>query len=176
MVNNDADDSSAMKLSGIALSTKGLTPANKKFNVVIRLLHVQSAPAWILAQNAKALEPFYGGYEGVETITLCIVGAEQEKTSFVVPKLDLVRTSPVFQRMLASEMTEKALGKVVIEDTNPEEFGDFLKAISPKPEQPNRGFNTIRDSNIVHIISSFKCIRLAQIGRSLPLPIAARPL
>jgi hypothetical protein len=42
--------------------------------------------------------------------------------------------------MLASEMTEKSTGKVEIEDTNAEEFGDFLKAISPKQELPNREF------------------------------------
>jgi hypothetical protein len=35
-------------------------------------------------------------------------------------------------------MTEKATSEVKIEDTNAEEFGDFLKAISPKQEHPNR--------------------------------------
>jgi hypothetical protein len=40
--------------------------------------------------------------------------------------------------MFTHEMTEKKTGKVVIEDTNPEEFGDFLKAISPKQEHPTR--------------------------------------
>jgi hypothetical protein len=48
--------------------------------------------------------------------------------------------SPVFQRMFANPMTEKATGKVEIKDTNPEEFGHFLKAISPKQELPNRQF------------------------------------
>jgi hypothetical protein len=37
-------------------------------------------------------------------------------------------------------MTEKSTGKVDIKDTNPDEFGDFLKAISPKQEHPNREF------------------------------------
>jgi hypothetical protein len=32
------------------------------------------------------------------------------------------------------------LGKVDIKDTTPEELGDFLRAISPKQELPNRGF------------------------------------
>jgi hypothetical protein len=40
--------------------------------------------------------------------------------------------------MFTAEMTEKATGEVKIEDTNAEEFGDFLKAISPKQEHPNR--------------------------------------
>jgi hypothetical protein len=42
--------------------------------------------------------------------------------------------------MFAAEMTEKATGEVKIEDTNAKEFGDFLKAISPKQEHPNREF------------------------------------
>jgi hypothetical protein len=40
--------------------------------------------------------------------------------------------------MFAYEMTEKTTRKVDIKDTNPEEFGDFLKAISQKQENPNR--------------------------------------
>jgi hypothetical protein len=40
--------------------------------------------------------------------------------------------------MFASEMTEKSTGKVDIKDTPPGEFSDFLKAISPKQEHPNR--------------------------------------
>jgi hypothetical protein len=53
-----------------------------------------------------------------------------------------MRVSPVFQRMFSTEMTEKAMGKVdEIKDTNPQEFGDFLKAISPKQELPNRKFS-----------------------------------
>jgi hypothetical protein len=40
--------------------------------------------------------------------------------------------------MLANEMTERASGKVVIEETNLQEFCAFLKAISPKQEHPNR--------------------------------------
>jgi hypothetical protein len=43
----------------------------------------------------------------------------------------------------ANEMTEKKTSKVEIKDTSPEEFGDFLKAISPKQEHPNREFNGI---------------------------------
>jgi hypothetical protein len=82
---------------------------------------------------------YYGDYEGIEKVILCVVGPN--RASFVVPKLDLIRASPVFQRMFANEMTEKASGKVEIKDTNPEEFGDFLKAISPRQEHPNRGFH-----------------------------------
>jgi hypothetical protein len=77
------------------------------------------------------LESYYGDYEGVETITLCIAGTENEETSFVVPKYVLMNASPVFRRMLINEMTEKSTGKVYIKDTNSTEFGDFLKAISP---------------------------------------------
>jgi hypothetical protein len=88
-----------------------------------------------------SLETYYGNCEGVETVTLCIRGTDGKEALFVVPKLDLTRASPVFQRMFANEMTEKSSGNVVIEDTNAEEFGHFLKAISPKQEQPNRKFN-----------------------------------
>jgi hypothetical protein len=95
-----------------------------------------------IASMSFSLEAYYGDYEGIDTVTLCI-----GTVSFVVPKHDLMRASPVFQRMFASEMTEKALGKVVIEDTNPEEFGDFLKAISPKQEHPARELF----SNEIHI-------------------------
>jgi hypothetical protein len=85
------------------------------------------------------LEPYYGDYEGVETVTLCVAGTENEdETSFIVPKYALMFASPVFRRMFIDEMTEKTTGKVDIKDTNPEEFGDFLKAISPKQEHPNR--------------------------------------
>jgi hypothetical protein len=42
--------------------------------------------------------------------------------------------------MFINEMTEKTSGKVEIKDTDPGEFGDFLKAISPKQEHPNREF------------------------------------
>jgi hypothetical protein len=103
---------------------------------------------------------YYGNYEGIEIpmVTLCVVGPEE--VSFVIPKLDLIRASPVFERMFANEMTERATDKVVIEDTNPEEFGDFLKAISPKQELPNREFhgNPVLNPNlstgIMHIIPS----------------------
>jgi hypothetical protein len=84
-----------------------------------------------------SLDAYYGNYEGIETVTLNILGTTK-KASFVVPKIDLIRASPVFQRMFANEMTERATGKVEIKDTDPEEFGDFLKAISPKQEHPNR--------------------------------------
>jgi hypothetical protein len=86
------------------------------------------------------LESYYGNCDGVETVTLCIRGLNSKEALFIVPKYVLTQASLVFQRMLASEMTEKASGKIVIEDTNPEEFGDFLKAISPKQEHPNRQF------------------------------------
>jgi hypothetical protein len=81
---------------------------------------------------------YYGDFVGIEIpmVTLCVVG--HNKASFVVPKIDLIRASPVFQRMFANDMTEKASGTVEIKDTNPTEFGDFLKAISPKQEHPNR--------------------------------------
>jgi hypothetical protein len=66
-----------------------------------------------------------------------------------------MRASPVFQRMFANPMTEKASGKVEIEDTNPEEFGDFLKAISSKQELPNRKFNEhFRMLNQIHFSAS----------------------
>jgi hypothetical protein len=74
-------------------------------------------------------------------ITLRICGTNGEtEASFTVPKLNLMQASPFFHRMLTAEMTEKATGEVNIEDTgtNAEEFGDFLKAISPKQEHPNR--------------------------------------
>jgi hypothetical protein len=83
------------------------------------------------------LESYYGDYEGVETVTLSIAGTE---ASFKIPKYILMFESPVFKRMFINEMTEKTSGKVEIKDTNPEEFGDFLKAISPKQEHPNREF------------------------------------
>jgi hypothetical protein len=83
---------------------------------------------------------YYGDYEGIEKVTLTVANSD-ETTSFTVPKIDLMRASPVFNRMFANEMTERATGKVEkIKDTNPEEFGDFLKAISPKQENPNRVF------------------------------------
>jgi hypothetical protein len=94
-----------------------------------------------------SLEPYFGDYEGIETVKLSIVGTKE--ASFVVPKYALMFASPVFQRMLTHEMTEKKTGKVEIKDTNPEEFGDFLKAISPKQEHPNRGFHGNFPSDIV---------------------------
>jgi hypothetical protein len=99
------------------------------------------------------LESYYGEYEGVETVTLSIAGTEtDEKTSFVVPKYVLMFASLVFRRMFIDEMTEKTTGKVDIKDTNPEEFGDFLKAISPKQEHPNREFNVeIKCSSYLYI-------------------------
>jgi hypothetical protein len=106
------------------------------------------------------LESYYGDHEGVETVTLCIAGTGNQEDEnealfkYIIPKHDLMRSTPVFQRMFASEMTEKATGKVQIEDTTPEEFGDFLKAISPKQEHPNREFNDgIKCSynSIIHI-------------------------
>jgi hypothetical protein len=77
------------------------------------------------------VESYYGDYDcDLEKITLIIAGAE--KASFTVPKVDLFRASPVFRRMFTVEMKEKATGKVEeIPDSNPQEFGDFLKAISP---------------------------------------------
>jgi hypothetical protein len=72
-------------------------------------------------------------------VTLRIVGTNGEtEASFTLPKLNLMQASPVFHRMFTAEMTEKATGEVKIEDTNADEFGDFLKAISPKQEHPNR--------------------------------------
>jgi hypothetical protein len=67
---------------------------------------------------------------------LTIAGIKE--ASYVVPKYALMFASPVFKRMFANGMTEKSSGKLVIEDTNPEEFSDFLKAISPKQEHPTR--------------------------------------
>jgi hypothetical protein len=86
-----------------------------------------------------SLESYYGDHEGIETTKLNISGGIKE-ASFVVPKYILMQASPVFKRMFANEMTEKASGIVEIEGTNAEEFGDFLKAISPKQELPNRQF------------------------------------
>jgi hypothetical protein len=83
------------------------------------------------------LTSYYGDYEGVETVTLSIDGAE--KASFTVPKIDLIRASPVFKQMFTGEMKEKNVGKVD-KGTNPKAFGDFLKAISPKQEHPTRQF------------------------------------
>jgi hypothetical protein len=74
-------------------------------------------------------------------VTLRICGTDGEvAASFTIPKLYLVNASPVFHRMFTAEMTEKATGEVKIKDTTAEEFGDFLKAISPKQEHPNRQF------------------------------------
>jgi hypothetical protein len=126
-------------------------PVNKKFNVVIRLLDKRISSEnnkfTLLIKSIKrcfnalhfSMEPYYGDYEGIEKVTLTVAGSDE--TSFTVPKIDLFRASPVFQRMFANEMTEKATGKVdKIKETNPEEFGDFLRAISPKQELPNRQF------------------------------------
>jgi hypothetical protein len=99
-----------------------------------------------------SLDSYYGDNDGIETVELSIVGTKE--ASFVIPKLDLIRASPVFQRMFANEMTEKKTGKVEIEDTNPEEFGDFLKAISPKQEHPNREFYL--DKFFPYIIHNFQ--------------------
>jgi hypothetical protein len=87
------------------------------------------------------LESYYGdfGKSGISMVTLRIRGNNGEaEASFTVPKYYLMRASDVFHRMFTAEMTEKATGEVKIEDTNAEEFGDFLKAISPKQEHPNR--------------------------------------
>jgi hypothetical protein len=79
------------------------------------------------------------GKFGIEMVILRICGTDDEVTaSFTVPKLDLVRASAVFHGMFTAEMTEKATGEVKIKETTAEEFGDFLKAISPKQEHPNR--------------------------------------
>jgi hypothetical protein len=86
------------------------------------------------------MEAYFGDYEGIETVTLNILGTIKE-ASFIVPKHDLMRASPVFRRMFTNDMTEKTTSKVEIKDTNPGEFGDFLKAISPKQEHPNRKFH-----------------------------------
>jgi hypothetical protein len=89
------------------------------------------------------LEPYYGEFDklGIEMVNLRICGTNGEtEASFTVPKLNLMQASPVFHRMFTAEMTEKATGEVKIEDTSAAEFGDFLKAISPKQEHPNRGF------------------------------------
>jgi hypothetical protein len=115
------------------------------------------------------LESYYGDYEGIETVTLSIAGTETEETSFVIPKLNLIRASPVFRRMFANEMTEKATGKVDIKDTTPEEFSDFLKAISPKQEHPTRRLYACNKFSftLIQIISSIKCVCFTQIGRPL---------
>jgi hypothetical protein len=89
---------------------------------------------------SSSLESYFGNCEGVDTVTLCIPGNNSKEACFIVPKYVLTQASKVFQRMFANEMTEKSSGKVVIEDTNVAEFGDFLKAISPKQELPNRKF------------------------------------
>jgi hypothetical protein len=97
---------------------------------------------------------------------LCIRGFNSKEASFIVPKYVLVQASPVFQRMFANEMTEKASGKVVIEDTNAEEFGDFLKAISPKQEHPNRQFINVNSPKFNYEISAtnvFALIKLAHL-------------
>jgi hypothetical protein len=87
------------------------------------------------------LESYYGDFGPGEiemvTLRICDIKGETE-ASFTVPKYVLMQASPVFHRMFTAEMTEKATGEVKIEDTNAEEFGDFLKAISPKQEHPNR--------------------------------------
>jgi hypothetical protein len=93
------------------------------------------------------------------------------EASFVVPKHDLLRSSPVFHRMFANEMTEKATGKVEIEDTNPEEFGEFLKAISPKQEHPTRKIKFVIQLNPTNL--SLECFCLTQIGRPVRVPIVA---
>jgi hypothetical protein len=112
------------------------------------------------------VESYYGDYDcDLEKITLIIAGAE--KASFTVPKVDLFRASPVFRRMFTVEMKEKATGKVEeIPDSNPQEFGDFLKAISPRQEHPNR-LLMLLFLNLIETFSSIKCSRLAQIGPSL---------
>jgi hypothetical protein len=72
-------------------------------------------------------------------VTLRIRGNNGEaEASFTVPKYYLMRASDVFHRMFTAEMKEEATGEVKIADTTVEEFGDFLKAISPKQEPPNR--------------------------------------
>jgi hypothetical protein len=49
--------------------------------------------------------------------------------------------SPVLERIFASDMAERTTGRVEnIKDANPAEFCEFLRAISPKPELPNREF------------------------------------
>src|SRR4051794_14745686 len=89
-------------------------------------------------QTHLSMESYFGDNEGIEKVTLCIADTQQKVATFVVPKLDLIRASPVFQRMFANDMTENSTGTVKIEDTNAEEFGAFLKAISPKQEHPTR--------------------------------------
>jgi hypothetical protein len=89
------------------------------------------------------MESYFGdfGKSGIDIVILRIVGTNGEtEASFTVPKYILIQSSAVFHRMFTSEMTEKATGEVKIEDTNAQEFGDFLKAISPKQEHPNRQF------------------------------------
>jgi hypothetical protein len=173
MVNN-AD--SGMKFARIAVPTNDAIPVNKKFNVVIRLLEerISNANRFITVQQTFSMlffsmESYYGDYGGIDKITLSIAGTDA-KSSFVVSKHDLMRVSAVFERMFANEMTEKATGKVEIEDTNPEEFGEFLKAISPKQERPNRElciiiylFFDIHNPQLY----SIKCVRFTQIGRPL---------
>jgi hypothetical protein len=87
------------------------------------------------------LESYYGdfGKSGIAMVTLRICGTNGEtEASFTVPKLNLMDASAFFNRMFTAEMTETTTGEVKIKDTNAEEFGDFLKAISPKQEYPNR--------------------------------------
>jgi hypothetical protein len=61
----------------------------------------------------------------------------------------------------------KSTDKIEIKDTNPDEFGDFLKAISPKQEHPNRKFHMVEEICLILIIFSLKCARFAQIGQRL---------
>jgi hypothetical protein len=129
------------------------------------------------------LKSYYGDFDGVEVemTTFVIDGTEDEEAPFVVPKYMLMFASPVFQRMFAYEMTEKTTGKVKIKDTTPEEFGDFLKAISPKQEHPNREFDwKIGMSSHSHPhnphFCSIECFCFAEVGRPIPVSIVARPL
>jgi hypothetical protein len=84
------------------------------------------------------MDTYYGDYEGVDMVTLCIDG--NNDASFVVPKYALMSVSPVFERMFANEMAERAMGRVEnIKEAIPSEFCFFLlRAISPKQELPNR--------------------------------------
>jgi hypothetical protein len=85
------------------------------------------------------MESFYGDYDGVDMVTLCIDG--NNDASFVVPKYALMSASPVFERIFASDMAERAMGRVEnIKEAIPSEFCFFLRAISPKQELPNREF------------------------------------
>jgi hypothetical protein len=86
------------------------------------------------------LETYFGDFgKTLEMVTLHICGTDEEtEASFTIPKCVLMQASAVFHRMFTAEMTEKATGEVKIKETTAEEFGDFLKAISPKQEHPNR--------------------------------------